>query len=662
MEQEVIASIKILGLDMINKAGSGHPGITLGAAPILYALYARHMNVNVSDPYWPNRDRFILSAGHGSALLYATLFLSGYSLTIDDLKKFRRIGSKTPGHPEYGITPGVDVTTGPLGQGFATAVGMAISEKKLRKELTFPQNNILFESRSLIDHYIYVLCSDGDIMEGITSEAASLAGSLELDHLIVLYDSNDVTLDGPLQSIMKENVRAKFEAMGWATEFVKDGKDINTIDKAITKAKKNNKPTLIEIKTIIGEGSNYAGTAKVHGGPLEKDDLEQIRYSLGFSKDIFQYNVEAKERMSKQIQERTRSKYNDWAKNYQDFMNGKTNKKSSDYQFIFGKETPINLMRHEFYFPQDLKESTKTTNRTIMKEIAYMLPNFLGGSSDVAKSTNVYLDTYGQITSTDFSGRNINFGVREHAMGAILNGMALSNFRVFGSTMFAFADYMKPAIRMSALMKLPVNYIFTHDSVSIGQDGPTHQPVEQLASLRAIPGMNVFRPADAHELIGCWHLMLESTKYPNVLVLSKIEVELLPYTSPKGVAFGGYMVQKETGPLHGILIATGTEVSFAIHIAEDLEREKGIHLRVVSMPCRELFQIQTKEYRESVLPKGYKTFVIEAGSKLGWESFVYNEDYLCTIEQFGASGTKEEVLREVGFDYQTIKNRILNKY
>lgn len=662
MEQETINSIKILGLDMIQKAKSGHPGITLGAAPILYTLYARHMNIYVADPYWPNRDRFVLSAGHGSALLYATLFFSGYSLTMEDLKQFRRAGSKTPGHPEYGTTPGVDMTTGPLGQGFAAAVGLAISEKKLRQELLLPQTSIVFERKSMIDHYIYVLCGDGDMMEGVTSEAASLAGALELSHLIVLYDSNDITLDGNVSSVMKENVRAKFEAMGWATELVKDGTDVNAIDKAITKAKKNNKPTLIEVKTILGQGSNYAGTSTVHGGILEKEDYEQIRYSLGFSKEPFQYSVQAKEKLAKQIQDRSRSKYSEWAKHYQMFMEGKSGKKVSDYQFLFGKETPLNLMNHEFYFPADLRESTKTTNRTVMKEIANMMPHFLGGSADMMRSTNTYLDTYQPITAQDFSGRMINFGVREHAMGAIINGMTLDRYRVFGSTMLAFSDYLKPAIRMSAMMHLPVLYVFTHDTVSIGQDGPTHQPVEQLATLRAIPNVYVYRPADAHELVGCWHMMLQSKSAPSLLVLSKIEVELMASSSAKNVAYGGYIIQKEQGQLHGILISTGSEISIALHVAEDLEKEMGVHLRVVSMPCRELFLLQTKEYRESVLPKGCKTFVIEAGSKLGWEGFVYNDDYLCTIDSFGVSGTKEEVLRAVQFDYPTIKSRIASKY
>lgn len=661
MVEETIATLKMLSIDMIQKAGSGHPGIALGAAPILYTLYANHITVNPSDSTWPNRDRFVLSAGHGSALLYATLFLSGFALTIDDLKKFRRIGSKTPGHPEVGVTPGVDVSTGPLGQGFANAVGLAISEKKLRQELTFPQSSRLFEARSLIDHYVYVLCGDGDLMEGITNEAASLAGTLKLSHLIVLYDSNQVSLDGATDQTFTENVRARFEALGWNTEFVKDGSNIEEIDKALHRAKKADAPSLIEIRTILGRGSNWEGTSKIHGKLLEKDDLEQLRYSLGMPKTPFTYSEAVKNDFSKRLIVRSREKYNLWATNYQDFLNGKTGKKADQYQFLWNKESVPNLLQHPIYLDPQLKEATRVTNRRILKEIADLLPSFMGGSADLASSTNVYLDKYADITWADFSGRNLWFGVREHAMGAILNGLALDHWMVFGSTFLAFADYVKPAIRMSALMKLPVTYIFTHDSICVGQDGPTHEPVEQLAMLRSIPDFDVYRPCDAHELIGCWNCILQFRR-PTALILSRTEVELNETTRADLVAYGGYTVRKEQGPLQGILIATGTEVGIATHLAYDLEAELGLYLRVVSMPCRELFLKQSSDYQNQILPKGYKKFVIEAGSKSGWEGFVYSNDYLCTIDQFGASGTKEEVLHYCQFDYETLKSRIANRY
>lgn len=660
MEQETIASIKSLAIDMIAKAGSGHPGIVLGAAPIIYTLYAHHINVNPSDSTWANRDRFVLSAGHGSALLYATLFMAGFPIKLEDLKKFRRSGYLTPGHPEI-VTPGVDVSTGPLGQGIATAVGMAIAEKKLRQELKIKENGIVFEPRTLIDHYIYVICSDGDMMEGISSEAMSLAGTLNLSHLIILYDSNQISLDGETNKTFTENVRAKAEALGFYTEFVKDGTSVAEIDKAIVKAKKSGKPSLIEIKTVIGNGSLLAGTSKAHGSILEADDINGLKYQLQLPKEPFYYNEEARLQFSKRLIERSKKKYDLWARNYQDFMNGKTGKRPENYQFIFNRKPQINLINHAFYFEKDLKEATRITNRKILKEIADQVPYFIGGSADLASSTNTYLDTYGDISSDDFSGRNIWFGVREHAMGAILNGLALDHYTVFGSTFLAFSDYVKPAIRLSALMNLPVNYIFTHDSILVGQDGPTHQPVEQLAMLRAIPNTNVFRPCDAHELVGCWNLMLNERHKTNILILSRTEVELNDTTDASKVEKGGYIVVKEEKPLHGIIIATGTEVGIAIHLAYELKEEKGLHMRVISMPNRELFLNQSQTYQEEILPKGYKKFVIEAGSKLGWEGFVYTDEYLITVDKFGISGTKDEVLKYCEFDYENIKAKILRK-
>ncbi len=658
MDNEIIANIKSLGIDMINAANSGHPGIVLGAAPIIYTLYAKHLDISIRDSKWFNRDRFVLSAGHGSALLYATLYMAGYDLSIDDLKNFRKVGYKTPGHPEYAVTPGVDMSTGPLGQGIASAVGMAIASKKLREELKFPKKNLLEQEKSFINNNIYVLCGDGDLMEGISTEAASIAGNLKLDNLIVLYDSNNISLDGSTDLAFKENVLEKFKAMNWDTILVKDGNDVKEIDKAISKAKSSDKPVIIEFKTVIGKGSFLEGTNKSHGKPLRKEDIEQLKNNLNIPQGAFYVNERAKMAFQRQISERTNEKYMEWANNYKLYDNHELNIKHELYDFIFDVKNNIKLDLDEFKFDEDLKEATRQTNKIIMKKIAYKLPNFIGGSADTASATNAYLEGYEDLTSESLKGRNIRFGVREHAMGAILNGISLYNYRTFGSTFLSFSDYMKPAIRMSALMKLPVIYIFSHDSILVGEDGPTHQPVEQLVSLRAIPNLNVFRPCDAHELVECWNVILNDYDTPSALLLSRTEVSLLNNTKNAHVDKGAYILKQEEGKLNGIIIATGTEVHTALLVSHNLKRKYDKNIRVVSMPCKDIFEKQSKEYKEQILPLGYKKFVIEAGSKLGWESYVYNESYLFTINDFGISGPKDQVLDYMHFDYNTIENGI----
>ena len=650
MDKDIINNIKTLGIDMINEAKSGHPGIVLGAAPMLYTLYSKHLNINVNDENWINRDRFILSAGHGSALLYATLFMAGY-LEIEDLKKFRKINSKTPGHPEIGITPGVDMQTGPLGQGIASAVGMAIAEKKLQDE------TVLSNKKSLIDHKIYVLCGDGDLMEGISYEACSLAGTLNLNNLIVLYDSNDVCLDGNTNMTFNEDILGRFKAMGWDTIFVKNGNYIADVDKAISAAKKNNKPTLIQVKTVIGDGSLLAGTNKVHGKFLTPDDTAQLKEKLGMPNSPFFVNEQARTEFKRNIANRTAKKYEEWGLNYRLFE-GEI-QIDQDKKLVLKDEMEYNLLMHDFYLSQDSKEAMRVTNKKIMNEIAKIVPNFFGGSADLASATNTYLDEFGDFSKINLKGRNIWFGIREHAMAAILNGISMYNYRVFGSTFLSFSDYMKPSLRLAALMKRPINYVFTHDSISVGEDGPTHQPVEQLVSLRSIPNFNVFRPADAKEIIGCWNVMINSKTTPNAIIISRNEVPILDMSSASNVANGGYIIEKERGPLNGIIIATGTEVHNAIHIARDLYAKYQINVRVVSMPSREIFERMPESYQEEILPKGYKKFVIEAGSKLGWEHFVYNNNYLFTVDMFGASGSKDDVYKYCHFDYETIENSIL---
>lgn len=657
MDNQIISNIKTLGIDMIKEAGSGHPGIVLGASTMLYTLFAKHLNITAKDPNWENRDRLVMSAGHGSALLYATLFMAGL-LNLDDLKNFRKIGSKTPGHPERNITPFVEVSTGPLGQGLATAVGMALAEKRLEEQTILPHKNILEARRSLIDHYIYVICSDGDIMEGITSEAASLAGNLKLNHLIVLYDSNDVTLDGSASLAFNEKVLDKFKAMGWNTEYVKNGEDVKEISKAIECAKRANEPTIIEIKTVIGKGSLREGTNYVHGGVLDNEDINQLKTKLGIPTTPFYVNEAARQNFKVQVINHSSEKYGKWASNYHEFVDEDVTGNAENIKFIFKDNQIYDITKYRYNINTENKKATRVLNGEIMNEIARNINNFIGGSADLATTTKTYLKNMGDITKDDHRGRNIWFGIREHAMGAILNGLALYNFKVFGSTFLAFSDYMKPSIRMSALMKLPVNYIFTHDAANIGADGPTHQPVEQLVSLRSIPNLNVFRPCDANEIIGCWNVMLNSKTTPNALILSRLETESVPNSNMYDVAKGAYIIKKEENNLEGVIIATGSEVSLALHIAEDLYRTNKISLRVVSMPCQELFLKQLTDYQESILPKGIKKIVIEASSSFSWYQFVYNEKYLFNVNDFGVSASTSDVLKYLEFDYESIKKKI----
>ena len=650
MDNKTISNIKSLGIDMIDQAGSGHPGIVLGAAPLIYTVYARHMNINTVDPTWICRDRFVLSAGHGSAMLYATLYLAGFNISLDDLKNFRRVGYKTPGHPEFGHTPGVDMTTGPLGQGIASAVGMAIGEKILENKFK------LSDGKPLINYNVYALVGDGDLMEGVSYEACSLAGTLNLDNLIVLYDSNNISLDGDTSNTFTENVIDRFNAMGWHTEKVLNGTNVEDIDKAINRSKKSGKPSLIEVKTIIGNGSVNAGKNIVHGKCLSKEDIRSVKRGLDIKDEPFYVDVNNMNKFRNQIVERSARKYELWARNYREFMNNSNEDVIEVFNSFFNPKK-IDIINTDFNLDKGIKEATRVTNGKIMTTISKNIHNFIGGSADLSSSTNTYLKDMQDIKDNHYFGKNIWFGVREHSMGSILNGLALSGFKPFGSTFLTFSDYMKPAIRLSALMNLPVNYIFTHDSINIGPDGPTHQPIEQLAMLRSTPNLMVFRPADANELIGCWDVMLNSSG-PNALVLSRQDVRTLPSTVPEYVKYGAYPVRKERKQLHGIIIATGTEVFTSLLIAEQLYNEIGLDLRVISMPCQELFLMQQERFKNSLIPGGIKTIVVEAGSSFGWYRFVINEKYLMTIDKFGISGTKGEVENYCNFTFDQIKERI----
>lgn len=645
-EYKIVDNIRSLGIDMINEAKSGHPGIVLGAAPILYTLYGRHLNINPKEPNWINRDRFVLSAGHGSALLYATLFMAGYDINIDDLKSFRKINSKTPGHPEYNITPGVESSTGPLGQGLANAVGMAIAERFLASKYNTKKNLV-------IDYNTYVLCSDGDLMEGISYEAISLAGHLKLNKLIVLYDSNDICLDGSTKITFSENVIDRFKALEWNTILVKNGNNINEISKAIEKAKNSNKPTLIEIKTIIGKYSKYQGTNKVHGSPLEEEDIINIKKTLNIRNVPFSVSNEAINEFQKAIIMR----YEDCHKKWMNTFNLLDKNLQQELVQIINKKPNFNLKELEFDIPDKAIESTRVTGGKILNAISKLLPFLIGGSADLSNSTKTRLLEETDFQANNYSGRNINFGVREHSMGAILNGLALSGLRPFGSTFLAFADYLKPALRMSSIMNLPVIYIFTHDSISVGEDGPTHQPVEQLTMLRSIPNLDVFRPADANEVIGTYKAIITKKEGPSAIILSRNDVPIIENTKVKEVKNGAYIVKNEASKLNAIIITTGEELSLALNIADNLTA-KGYGIRVVSMPSIELYEEKNDEYKELILPTTIKKFVIEKSTSHSWYKYVYNDNYLFNINNFGISGDKLDLDNKFGFDVKSIEEKI----
>ncbi len=661
-DEMAINYLKGLAIDMINEAGSGHPGIVLGAAPIMYTLYKNHLKYSTVDPSWINRDRFVMSAGHGSALLYAMLYMAGFNISLDDLKKFRRSGFPTPGHPEYGVTSGVDISTGPLGQGIASAVGMALGGKINNEKYGTTDNKKIFGSnKSVFDYRVYVLCGDGDLMEGISYEAASLAGTLCLNNLIVLYDSNDISLDGPTSNSFDENVLERFKSMGWNTELVRNGEDLSAINRAINRAKSSSKPTIIEIKTTIGKGTSLEGTHEVHGKVLGDKETLLLKQKLHLPENKFYIPKGTLDYFRKEVSKRYQKYFYEWDDIYKEYVESKYRGDYNLFNNVVTSRFNIDVVSMGWDYLMFEKDSLRDINGKIMLKLSEKIDTFIGGSADVGTSTKTYLHTQPDITKENYNGKNIWFGVREHAMAAILNGLALTGFRPFGSTFLSFADYQKPSIRLSALMNLPVTYIYTHDSISIGPDGPTHQPIEQLAMLRSTPDVNVFRPADAKELVGCWHEILNN-KGTNCLIASRNHVEILRTTDPSRVKYGAYVVKAERERLDGIIIATGSEVRTSYNIAVEIYETHNIDLRVVSMPSMELFLEQTDLYKQRLLPSNVKTIVIEAGSSFGWHRFVKDESDLITISNYGISGTREEVLNYCDFTYTQIKNRILQKY
>ena len=642
IEEKIIGEIKSLGLDMIEEAGSGHPGIVLGAAPILYTLYLNHLRFDASNPNFYNRDRFIMSAGHGSSLLYSILYFAGYDLSLDDLKAFRRLNSKTPGHPEYRKTPGVEMTTGPLGQGFATAVGYAIAEKHTEA--------LINKKEKVIDYNIYCLCGDGDLMEGVSYEAASLAGSLKLDNLIVLYDSNKTTMDGKIDNVFDEDITKRFESMNWTVLTTSD--EPQDIDDAIIKAREADKPTIIQVATTIGKDSSLADSNKSHSGCFDKEEISKIKTTLGVRDIPFTISNEAVEEFRSYIKERNK----DLVTNFDKIKEMLDEEEMSILNKLINPDKSIKLTTLDYTKPDDNEELLRISAKKVLNSYSLISPLIIGGNADTSSSTKIYLNELTPFTKDNYIGRNINFGVREHAMASIANGLALAGYRPFVSTFLSFSDYLKPALRLTALMDLPVTYIFTHDSISIGQDGPTHQPVEQLVSLRAVPNMEVFRPADSNEVIGSFKTIYENNS-PSSLIIGRGSIKILESTSISATSKGGYIVHNEERKLDGVIIATGEEVTLALEVMQ-LLKEKGYDLRVVSMPSIERYNSLPKEEKEVLLPLGVKKFVIEKGSSYSWYSFVYKDSYLFTLDKFGASGKTEEVNSFYGFTKEEISLKI----
>ncbi|HFI0273056.1 TPA: transketolase, partial [Streptococcus suis] len=644
-----VNAIRFLGIDAIEKSKSGHPGIVMGAAPMAYSLFTKELRVNPSQPNWINRDRFILSAGHGSMLLYGLLHLSGFEdVTIDEIKNFRQWGSKTPGHPEFGHTAGVDATTGPLGQGISTATGFAQAERYLAAKYNrdgFP----------IFDHYTYVICGDGDLMEGVSAEAASYAGLQKLEKLIVLYDSNDINLDGETKDAFTENVRARYDAYGWHTDLVTDGTDVDAIFAAIEKAKTAGKPSLIEIKTVIGYGSpNKAGSNAAHGAPLGPDEAEATRKALDWNYAPFEIPEEVYADFKENVADRGAAAYDAWVKLVEDYKAAYPELADEVTAILEGREL-VELKPEDFpVYENGFSQATRNSSQDAINAAAAVLPNFFGGSADLAHSNMTVIKGEGLQDAANPLNRNIQFGVREFAMGTILNGMAAhGGLRVFGGTFFVFSDYVKAAVRLSALQGLPVTYVFTHDSIAVGEDGPTHEPIEHLAGLRAMPNLNVFRPADARETQAAWYLSLTSKSTPSALVLTRQNLTVEEGTDFEKVAKGAYVVYDTEG-FDTILIASGSEVNLAVKAAKELTAA-GTKVRVVSVPSTELFDAQDAAYKEEILPNAVRRrLAIEMGATQGWYKYVGLDGKVLGIDTFGASAPAQTVIDNYGFTVENV--------
>lgn len=656
-DQLAVDSIRALSIDAIEAANSGHPGLPMGAAPMAYALWTKHLNFNPQSKNYFNRDRFVLSAGHGSALLYSLLHVSG-SLELEEVKNFRQWDSKTPGHPEFRHTDGVEVTTGPLGQGFAMSVGMAMAEKHLAGKFNKDKYDV-------VDHYTYVLASDGDLMEGISHEAASLAGHLNLDKLITLYDSNDISLDGELNKAFSENVKERFTSYGWSYILVEDGNDLEAIDRAITEAKTLEGPTLIEVKTVIGYGApNKAGTNGVHGAPLgeEERELALKAYGLDPSKR-FNVTQEVYDIFSETMLKRANEDEVAWEKLVEAYTNDYPELGQAFKQAI-SNELPVDYDKELPVYEAGNSSATRADSGEVIQALSKSVPAFFGGSADLASSNKSNVKDEADFSSETPEGRNVWFGVREFGMAAAVNGMAVhGGVKPYGATFFVFSDYLKPAVRLSAIMGVPSTFVFTHDSIAVGEDGPTHEPVEQLAGLRAIPNLNVIRPADGNETRVAWKVALESETTPTALVLTRQNLTALDVEESvleEGVRKGGYVVYSSEIEPEYLLLASGSEVSLAVDAAKDIEAQ-GKGVQVVSLPNWHAFDQQDAEYKASVLPASItKRVAIEMASSLGWHKYIGIEGKVITIDTFGASAPGDLVVEKYGFTKENVLNQVLS--
>lgn len=654
-DQLGVNTIRTLSIEAVQKANSGHPGLPMGAAPMAYALWTKHLKVNpTTSRNWVDRDRFVLSAGHGSAMLYSLLHLSGYNVTIDDLKNFRQWDSKTPGHPEVHHTDGVEATTGPLGQGIAMAVGMAMAEAHLAA--TYNR-----DSFPIMDHYTYAICGDGDLMEGVSQEASSMAGHMKLGKLIVLYDSNDISLDGPTSKAFTENVGARYEAYGWQHILVKDGNDLDEIEAAIEAAKaETDKPTLIEVKTVIGYGAPKEGTSSVHGAPIGEEGITAAKAVYGWEYPDFTVPEEVAARFKETMideGQKAEAAWNEMFKNYEHAHP----ELAKQFKEAFANQLPEGWEQELPKYELGTSAASRVTSKETIQAISKVVPSFWGGSADLSASNNTMVAAEKDFEPGQYEGRNIWFGVREFAMAAAMNGIQLhGGSHVYGGSFFVFTDYLRPAIRLAALQKVPVTYVLTHDSVAVGEDGPTHEPIEQLASVRCIPNVHVIRPADGNETVAAWKIAMTSTETPTILVLSRQNLPVLEGTlehASDSVQKGAYVLSPQKGKQPaGILIATGSEVNLAVEAQAKLA-EEGIDVSVVSMPSFDLFEKQSAEYKESVLPKAVtKRVAIEAAASFGWERYVGTEGKTITIDHFGASAPGGLVLEKFGFTPENVVN------
>ena len=663
LRKSAINALRFLSADMVQNANSGHPGLPMGAAAIAYTIWTRHLRHNPENPNWNNRDRFILSGGHGSALLYSLLYLTGYEITIEDLKNFRQWGSLAAGHPEYGLTPGVEVTTGPLGQGFASGVGFAIVEKQLAAH--FNQ-----EGYDIIDHHVFAIVTDGDLMEGVASEAASLAGHLGLGKLIYLYDNNHISIDGSTDLTFTEDRKARFNAYGWQTIVVEDGNDVEAIDKAIIEAKRDERPALILCRTHIGFGlPTRQDTSRAHGEPPGEEELNNAKENLGWPiEPWFDIPADVLNHYRKYFekgQERERNwtdLFDEYQKKYPDLANELSRRLNGDLPDNWEKSLP------EFK-PDDKGMASRAASGKVLNSLAGILPEITGGSADLAPSNVTWIENTPSFQRDTPAGRNFHFGVREHAMGAIVNGMALHGGVIpYAGTFLVFSDYMRGAIRLSALSKIQSIWIFTHDSIGLGEDGPTHQPIEHLASLRAIPGLSVIRPADANETREAWIMAVEHQDKPTALILSRQALPTMDLHTQKGandLRKGAYILEDlGEGAADIILMATGSEVSLMLQAGRKLNKN-GINVRMVSFPSWDLFLQQSKEYQKSIFPKTIKKRIaIEAGISQGWEKWVGDEGTIISIDHYGASAPADILFEEYGFTVNNIldqANKLLRR-